>query len=102
MTTELRDRVLDWKTKAVGHIQYEEAELGEFYKGNGVRFALEYWPTCTLRGRYRLLIERDSPEGDIDEMDQPMRYYHDKDRAKAEAEAFARALHGDCTPPQAA
>ena len=78
----------------------QEAILGDFVGGDGVRFSITLHPTCYRRGRFRLLIEvAPGPQhhawGCFDEQDQPMRWYHDLERAKLEAEAIARVLIRD-------
>ena len=35
----------------------EEAVLGDFARGDGVRFTLERHPTCYRRGEWKLLVE---------------------------------------------
>lgn len=85
---------LNWKTTAYG----EEAELGNFEDVDGVRFSLLHLPTCYRRGPWRLLIEIDDYHGAwgcFDDQDQPMRYYHSLERAKAEAQAIAGVLLDD-------
>lgn len=72
-----------------------EATLGDFASGGWVRFSLRFLATCHRRGQWRLLVEMSgSPAawGCFDESDQPMRYYHDRGRAMAEAEAIASML----------
>ena len=68
--------------------------------GDGVRFYLTLHPTCYRRGPWRLLVdvlggERHHDWGCFDEADQPLRNYHDPERAKAEAEAIAKVLMAD-------
>lgn len=72
-----------------------DAILGDFHGGDGVRFNLVHYPTCQRRGPYRLIIEIEdftATWGCFDEQDQPMRYYHSEERAKAEAQAIADVL----------
>jgi len=85
-----------WKIEKYG----QEAFLGDFEKGDGVRFTLEHYPTCYRRGPWKLTIEVAHGPGHIkwgcfDDQDQPIRWYHDADCAKAEAEAIAQALQKD-------
>lgn len=85
---------LDWKE--TGHGQ--EAQLGNFDKESGVRFSLLHMPTCYRRGPWRLLVEIEDYEhtwGCFDDQDQPMRWYHSEERAKAEAQAIADVLVAD-------
>jgi hypothetical protein len=90
---------LTWETKA-DPIQYEEAILGDFAAGDGVRFSLMYQETCYRRGRWKLLIEvAHSPKhylwGCLDEADQPERHYHNKECATQEAQSIADVLLRD-------
>lgn len=55
-----------------------------------VEFYMEYYPSCNLRGRNRLIIE--CPGSLMDQTDQTMRYYHDKEVAYSEAQRIATAL----------
>jgi len=88
------DELLSW-----AKLKYsEEAILGDFNAGDGVRFSLEHYPTCHRRGPYKLLIEVNesgAPHkwGCFDEQDQPVRYYHSQERARQEAEAIAQVLY---------
>lgn len=85
---------LDWKDTPYG----PEAILGNFDGDDGVRFSLMDMSTCYRRGRWRLLIELESFDhswGCFDDQDQPMRYYHSLERAKAEAQAIAGVLLDD-------
>jgi hypothetical protein len=82
---------LEWKETKYG----PEAILGDFANGDGVRFSIEYMPTCYRRGPWKLLVEvEDSFRtwGCFDYQDQPTRYYHDLDRLKAEAQAISDIL----------
>lgn len=85
------NQVLKWAT----HPGYEEAILGDFENDDGVRFSLQYLPTCNLRGPWKLLIEVEDWNktwGSFDDHDMPLRYYHSKECALSEADAIARAL----------
>jgi hypothetical protein len=78
----------------------EEAILGDFLAGDGVRFSLEHYPTCYRRGQWKLLIEVNESSaphkwGCFDEQDQPVRFYHSEERARQEAEAIAKVLQQD-------
>jgi hypothetical protein len=84
--------------------RYQEAVLGDFEEGDGVRFSLEYYPTCYRRGRWRLLVEvAQGPAhklwGCFDDQDMPLRWYHFEANAKAEAQEIARVLLADRTRP---
>jgi len=91
--TEL-ENPLDWKPSPHG----DEVILGDFGDENGVRMSLLFMPTCYRRGPWRLLIEiedRLRVWGCFDSQDQPVRYYHSLERAKAEAQAIADVLLKD-------
>ena len=88
---------LQWQKTTLG---YEEAILGDFAGGDGVRFILEHLPTCYRCGPHKLLIEvaegSDHEKwGCFDMADQPMRYYHLKENAKSEAQEIADVLMVD-------
>lgn len=88
--------LLDWKDCG----GWEEAHLGDFEKGDGVRFTLERYATCYRRGPWKLLIEVASGPGLIkwgcfDDQDQPVRWYHYEGSAKIEADAIAQVLKKD-------
>jgi hypothetical protein len=91
--------ILNWK-KVTNNT--EEAWIGT--EDDGVRFSLDYRPTCHRRGMYRLLIEVIRPNHDewgcFDDADQPMRNYHIKENALSEAEAIANVLLSDRFPNQ--
>ena len=75
---------------------YEEATIGN-WSIDGVRFCLSYNPTCYRRGQWRLLVEicggvNHELWGCFDQQDQPMRYYHNCDCAKKEAQSLADVL----------
>ena len=75
-----------------------EVILGDFSAGNGVRFNLLHMATCYRRGPWRLLIEVEDYQrlwGCFDDQDQPMRWYHSKERAQDEAQAIADVLVAD-------
>jgi len=75
-----------------------DAILGDFDGGDGVRFSLVHYPTCYRRGPWKLLIEvedRNHTWGCFDDQDQPMRWYHSKQRALEEAQAIADVLVAD-------
>lgn len=79
---------------------HEEAILGNFEGGDGVRFTLEMYPTCYRRGPWKLLIEvAEGPDhikwGCFDHQDQPVRFYHQESAARSEAEAIAKVLQAD-------
>lgn len=84
---------LDWKKID----SYEEAIVGDFSGGDGVRFSLCFYATCYRRGQWRLLVEVASgPKhelgGCFDEQDQPQRWYHKRENAISEAQAIADVL----------
>lgn len=87
---------LNWKEKEIdGRGTYHEAIIGNFEKKDGVRFSLQVLPTCHIRGTFMLLVEVADTEykwPGFDEMDQPLRYYHDLQHALGEAELIAQAL----------
>jgi hypothetical protein len=79
---------------------YEEAYLGEYDYGDGVRFTLEHRSTCYRRGPWRLLVEvaggpMHHEWGCFDEADQPERNYHSESAARGEAQAIADVLLRD-------
>lgn len=91
---------LEWKKVDF----YEEATLGDFAGGDGVRFTLCFHLTCYRRGPWRLLIEVAPGPGHhkwgcFDEADQPERYYHLEENAHTEARAIAAVLVSDRTGP---
>src|SRR5687767_9230988 len=78
---------------------HQEAILAK-WPNDGIRFSLEFRPSCYRRGPWRLLIEVCLDEnhhrwGCFDDADQPERYYHYEESAKAEAEAIAIVLLKD-------
>jgi hypothetical protein len=84
---------LRWKNLG----SYEEANIGDFEKGDGVRFCLTHYMTCYRRGPWRLLIEVCSgPKhilwGCFDDQDQPMRWFHKRENCLSEAQAIADVL----------
>lgn len=63
----------------------------------GVRFSMQYLPTCHRRGQHRLLVEvlptrYHNAWGCFDDQDQPMRYYHLKENGLSEANELAVVL----------
>lgn len=89
---------LTWMDKR----SHQEAILGDFDGGDGVRFTLERYPTCYRRGIWRLFIEVAPGRGHLkwgcfDGEDQPLRWYHVEPNAKAEAQALADVLYKDRT-----
>ena len=73
----------------------------------GVRFSIEWMPTCYRRGPYKLLIEVMDTNyhfawGCFDIQDQPMRYYHSLNNLKAEAQLIADVLVNDFKPERVA
>lgn len=79
---------------------HEEAIVGDFVGGDGVRFTLQHMPTCYRRGPWKLLIEvAGGPAhhkwGCFDDQDQPERWYHHEQSARAEAQALANVLLKD-------
>jgi hypothetical protein len=79
---------------------YEEALLGDFEAGDGVRFSLVHRPSCYRRGPWRLLIEvAAGPKhllwGCFDGQDQPERWYHRRENALSEAQELANVLSAD-------
>jgi len=84
---------LDWKRLGYG----EDAILGDFDGGDGVRFSLVHMPTCYRRGTWRLLIEVASGPGHelwgcFDMADEPQRWYHQREAALSEAQIIADVL----------
>jgi hypothetical protein len=82
---------------------YQEAILGT--QRDGAYFTLLHMPTCYRRGPYRLLVsifpgDHHHAWGCFDADDQPMRWYHSRETALAEAEAIARVLWADRHRPQ--
>jgi len=80
--------------------RYQEATIGDFAGGDGVRFTLTEHPTCYRRGSWRLLIEVAEGPGHIlwgcfDDQDQPQRNYHKRENALSEAQAIADVLLQD-------
>lgn len=78
---------------------YVEGFLGSG-PDDGVRFTIEYRPTCYRRGPFCLHVEVCSGEnherwGCFDEQDQPLRYYHDVMNCLAEARLLAKVLWQD-------
>jgi hypothetical protein len=81
-----------------------EAQIGDYYKGDGVRFYLQIQQTCYRRGVFSLFIEvadeHHEKWGCFDEADQPMRYYHNYNCMFEEASSIAavflkdRQIHG--------
>jgi hypothetical protein len=91
---------LEWRNEFGAELPgYEEAAIGDFPAGDGVRFTLQFMSTNYRRGKWRLLIEVASEHQDrwgcFDEGDQPMRYYHYEETAKREARAIAEILLAD-------
>lgn len=91
MTTQAMQ--LQW----VATVHAREATIGDFAAGDGVRFTLERYPTCTRRGTWKLFIEiANGPMhhewGCFDEQDQPVRWYHELVSALSEANAIATVL----------
>ena len=86
--------ILDWKPID----GYQDAILGDFDGGDGVRFNLIHMPTCYRRGPWRLIIEIEDGRrtwGCFDDQDQPMRWYHSERVAKEEAQIIADILRSD-------
>lgn len=86
-------QALEWKAFA----GYEEATIGEFYLGDGVRFSLTHHLTYYRRGQWCLLVEvADGPMheawGCFDDQDQPTRNFHKRENALSEAQALADVL----------
>lgn len=86
---------------------YQEAVLTNPDATVGVRFSIEYMPTCYRRGPYKLLIEIIDGKyhyawGCFDLADQPMRYYHSERHAMAEAQLIANVLQIDFKPERVA
>jgi len=93
------DPKLNWEAQGEYGAR-EEALVGDFYAGFGVRFSLEYRPSCYRRGPYCLLVEvAHGPDhikwGCFDDADQPHRYYHKKANAIDEAQSIADVLVRD-------
>lgn len=97
---------LEWKTIPGQPLNSEEAAIGQFDDGDGVRFSLVCYPSCYRRGAWRLLVEvaegsRHHLWGCFDDQDQPMRYFHSEECARREAQAIANVLlmdRGKCQP----
>ena len=92
----MADEVLNWVSMG----SWEEAVVGCFDDGDGVRFTLVPQPTCYRRGPWKLLVEvafgpKHHLWGCFDDADQPLRYYHAKSHALAEAELIAKVLLED-------
>jgi len=88
--------ILSWRPVE----RHEEAVLGDFVRGDGVRFTLERYPMCYRRGEWKLLVEVASGPahhlwGCFDEADQPVRWYHSRKNAFEEAAAIAWVLFKD-------
>jgi hypothetical protein len=88
--------LLSWKVEG----RSQEATIGKFEEGDGVRFTLSYYPTCYRRGPFRLLVEvaggvNHLKWGCFDDQDQPMRWYHLEASAKTEANEIAQVLLND-------
>lgn len=87
-------------TPLAGQHPPQEATIGDFVGGDGVRFTLDHRPTCHRRGPWHLLIEVASGKfhhawGCFDEQDQPSRWYHSQDAAQEEARLLAAVLLKD-------
>jgi hypothetical protein len=87
---------LEWKQEG----GYEEAIIGDFDGGDGLRFSLCFYVTCYRRGQWRLLVEvasgpKHEAWGCFDEQDQPQRWYHSRENALSEAQAIAAVLITD-------
>lgn len=94
---------LAWKRYEQGLGASDEAVLLNPDGSPGVRFSLEHYPTCYRRGPWKLLIEvLDGPHhlawGCFDAQDQPMRWFHSRNNALAEAEIIATVLTMDFKP----
>lgn len=79
---------------------HDEAVIGDFIGGDGVRFTLEKYPTCYRRGPWKLMIEvAEGPGhekwGCFDFQDQPVRFFHQESAARSEAEIMAKVLQVD-------
>ena len=89
---------LEWRQTPFSTVV--EAMIGDYAAGDGVCFTLEYRRTCYRRGPWRLLVEVASGPGHtkwgcFDEQDQPMRYYHNEECARREAQSIADVLASD-------
>ena len=85
-------------TPLAGRHPPQEATIGDFAGGDGVRFTLDHRPTCHRRGPWHLLIEvaeRNHEWGCFDDQDQPSRWYHSQDAAQEEARLLAAVLLKD-------
>lgn len=96
--------ILDWKPFRMEGARLSTtffvAALGDPINGDGVTFTLDHRPTCYRRGPWTLLIEVANGPGHylwgcFDDADQPERYYHLEDSARAEAQAIADVLWND-------
>src|SRR5215469_8915527 len=88
-------RLVWWRSAE--HPNFYEAMLGDFNGGDGVRFSLEYRPTCHRRGPWKLLVEicggpNPIKWGCFDDADQPERNYHILGCALQEADAIAKVF----------
>ncbi len=88
------------KVRGEGGHEYEEATLGDFAGGDGVRFTLDHRPTCYRRGPWNLLVEvargpSHEKWGCFDAADMPERLYHVEECARREAQAIADVLRAD-------
>jgi len=95
---DVKETPLPLRWKPIGGDSSQEAHLGS--KSDGVSFCLSYHPTCYRRGPWRLLVEvchgrHHLDWGCFDDQDQPLRYYHSEETAKAEANALAAVLLKD-------
>lgn len=98
LTGRLTEAVLTGDTRVAERVM--EATIGDFERGDGVRFTLDHRPTCYRRGPWHLLIEVASGPhhhawGCFDEQDQPSRWYHDQHAAQEEARRIAAVLVRD-------
>jgi hypothetical protein len=98
LTGRLTEAVLTGDTSVAERVM--EATVGDFERGDGVRFTLDHRPTCYRRGTWHLLIEVASGPhyhawGCFDEQDQPSRWYHDQHTAQEEARRIAAVLVRD-------
>lgn len=87
---------LSWQKKD----GYQEAIVGDFEGGDGLRLSLVHYPTNYRRGPWKLLIEiAGGPHhhdwGCFDYDDQPERFYHHYESAILEAQTIVEVLVRD-------
>ena len=96
----MSESLLRWQGRGGEPHRYEEATVGDFDGGDGVRFTLDYRATCYRRGPWHLIVEvargvDHYKWGCFDAADQPERNYHSELCARVEAQAIADVLYRD-------